>query len=158
MTAIYSGINPISGGNSLSQQDKDKLSKLKIDGDGTKVLADNGEYIKVSSSGIDIKIWSKTSTETYNVNDLVGFENQLYQCVTENSDRDTFDFTKYIPISAITFIDKVDYDALTLTDTDRTLFIVNDNDKYSLYSGKICVSNGNGVDYATEDDILDLFN
>lgn len=146
MTAIYSGINPISGGSSLSQEEKDKVAKVKIDGDGTKVLADNGEYVELSSSNIDIKIWSTTSTETYKVNDLVSFENQLYQCVTENSDRDSFDFTKYISISAITFIDKVDYDALTLTDTDRTLFIVNDNGKYSLYSGKICVSNGNGVE------------
>ena len=157
MAQLFSGVESIIGGNSLSQEEKDKLNKLKTDGDGTKFLADNGEYIKVSSSGIDIKIWSKTSTETYNVNDLVGFENQLYQCVTENSDRDTFDFTKYIPISAITFIDKVDYDALTLTDTDRTLFIVNDNSKYSLYSGKNCISSGSGVEYATKDDILSLF-
>ena len=48
MTAIYSGINPISGGNSLSQQDKDKLSKLKIDGDGTKFLNDKMEYVEAS--------------------------------------------------------------------------------------------------------------
>ena len=158
MSNIYSGLNKISGGggNSLTPQQENKLNKVKIDGDGTKVLADNGEYVEVSSSNIDIKIWSKTSTETYNVNDLVGFENQLYQCITENTDRDTFDFTKYIPISAITFIDIVDYEALTLTDDDRTLFIVNDNGKYSLYSGKICVSSGSGVEI---DDVnLNLIN
>ena len=148
MSSIYSGLNKISGGggDSLTPQQENKLNKVKIDGDGTKVLADNGEYVEVSSSNIDIKIWSTSSTETYKVNDLVSFENQLYQCITENSDRDTFDFTKYIPISAITFIDKADYDALTLIDDDRTLFIVNNNNKYSLYSGKICVSNGSGVE------------
>lgn len=156
MSALFSGLDPISG-SSLSSQEKDKLNKLKTDGDGTKFLNDKMEYVTISSSGIDIKIWSTSSTETYKVNDLVSFENQLYQCITENTDRDTFDFTKYISISAITFIDKVDYDALTLTDTDRTLFIVNNNGKYSLYSGKICVSNGSGVDYATETDILGLF-
>ena len=43
MASIYSGLTPISGGSSLSQEEKGKLAKIKTDGDGTKVLADNGE-------------------------------------------------------------------------------------------------------------------
>ena len=51
MPSIFSGLDPISNssGNSLSLQDKEKLNKLKIDGDGTKVLSDNGEYILIDN-------------------------------------------------------------------------------------------------------------
>ena len=48
MSTLFSGLDPISG-SSLSLQDKEKLNKLKIDGDGTKVLSDNGEYILIDN-------------------------------------------------------------------------------------------------------------
>ena len=63
MSTLFSGINPISG-SSLSSQDQEKLNKLKIDGDGTKVLSDNGEYIlNIDKASITTTIDS-TSTDS----------------------------------------------------------------------------------------------
>ena len=75
MTAIYSGINPISGGNSLSQQDKDKLSKLKTDGDGTKFLNDKMEYVE-AGGGTDYDD-TQIKTQISNINKAVGDINTL---------------------------------------------------------------------------------
>ena len=66
MPSIFSGLDPISSssGSSLSSQDQEKLNKLKIDGDGTKVLSDNGEYIlNIDKASITTTIDS-TSTDS----------------------------------------------------------------------------------------------
>ena len=52
MPSIFSGLDPISGSSSssLSSQDKEKLNKLKTDGEGTKFLNDKMEYVEVSGN------------------------------------------------------------------------------------------------------------
>ena len=66
MPSIFSGLDPISNssGSSLSSQDKEKLNKLKTDGDGTKFLNDKLQYVEVSGHA-DIDDTTPASDKVY---------------------------------------------------------------------------------------------